>query len=77
MGDVQDHRFTIDDVGRGQDMQSFVQRVTRDAKGCNQSELNQLRAAFEAFDSEIQNTTTVDSFLTEINILMPASKGNS
>ncbi|RYC62820.1 hypothetical protein CHU98_g3380 [Xylaria longipes] len=73
MGRLQSYQFTLHDIDKGQDILGFVQRVIRDAKGCNQDDTNQLKADFEAFDGDIQSqltvpteTTTVDAFLTQI-----------
>ncbi|KAI0410691.1 hypothetical protein F5X98DRAFT_87017 [Xylaria grammica] len=73
MSRLQSYQFTLEDVYKGRDILSFVQRVIRDAKGCDQNDTNQLKAAFEAFDGDIQSqltvpseTTTVDTFLTQI-----------
>ncbi|KAJ2992809.1 hypothetical protein NUW58_g2043 [Xylaria curta] len=73
MGRLQTHQFTLENINKGHDILGFVQRVIRDAKGCDQSDTNQIKAAFEAFDGDIQSQlsvptsdTTVDAFLTAI-----------
>ncbi|KAI1291230.1 hypothetical protein F5Y03DRAFT_45514 [Xylaria venustula] len=73
MGKLQNHQFTLEDVYKGHDMLAFVQRVIRDAKGCDQNDTNQLKAAFEAFDGDIQSQlhvptdkTSLDDFLNRI-----------
>ncbi|KAI0971905.1 hypothetical protein F4678DRAFT_478903 [Xylaria arbuscula] len=73
MDRLQNHRFTLENINKGHDTLAFVQRVIKDAKRCDQSNINQLKAAFEALDGNIQSQidvpskdTTIDSFISAI-----------
>ncbi|RYC55019.1 hypothetical protein CHU98_g11190 [Xylaria longipes] len=71
---LQQSRFTMYDLQQGKALRPFIQSVIRDGKACGYTLKNQLLAAFESLDSDIQSqltkpadNTTLGTFLTEVD----------
>ncbi|KAI2624532.1 hypothetical protein GGS21DRAFT_541257 [Xylaria nigripes] len=71
---IQQSRFTLMDLADGKTLRPFLQKIIRDGKCCGYSTQNQLLAAFEALDPDIQSQltkpndqTTLGRFFREVD----------